>query len=154
MDFLGETDAPYLSTTGKGTDHTPHHIEDDAALVAKARQEPVVGVVAAAKVAPQEPIPSSSVGLDAEDLDGESSNLVARWDTSVLAPPAQRRSPPVAAARLPVLAPPAQRQSPPVDAARLPVLASPAQHQSPPVDAARLPVLALQHNVGALLWLL
>ncbi|GFO08331.1 hypothetical protein PoB_003483600 [Plakobranchus ocellatus] len=63
-----------------------------------------------------------------------------KMNTSVLAPPAQRQSPPMAAARLPVLAPPAQRQSPPVAAARLPLLAPPAQRQSPPVAAAILVV--------------
>ncbi|GFN88957.1 hypothetical protein PoB_001546300 [Plakobranchus ocellatus] len=88
--------------------------------------------------APQEQIPRSLVGLDAEDLDGESPNLVARWDTLVLTPAAQRQSPPVAATRLPMLAPQAHRQSPPVAAARLPVLAPPAHRQSPPVTAAIL----------------
>ncbi|GFN85808.1 hypothetical protein PoB_001231400 [Plakobranchus ocellatus] len=41
-------------------------------------------------VAPQEPIPGSSVGLGAEDLAVESPNLVARLDTPVLATPADK----------------------------------------------------------------
>ncbi|GFN94451.1 3'-5' ssDNA/RNA exonuclease tatd [Plakobranchus ocellatus] len=46
--LLFERDAPYLFTLGKGTDNTPHHNEDVAALVANARQGAVTEVVAAA----------------------------------------------------------------------------------------------------------